>query len=119
MIFVSSSPPPNPCVPDDIYVEVGLDAGRSLFLPSGTLVIYVGRKQYDDGSATGEPEYWDTIDVLVDGVIGWVYFHELELADETRRPCDHQVQSEGIPTVIDLRDPPKIKITGRGTRLSG
>lgn len=65
-------------------VEVGLDADRSLFLPSGALVIYVGRKQYDDGSSTGEPEYWDAIDVLVGEVIGWVYFHELGLADEAR-----------------------------------
>lgn len=65
-------------------VEVGLDVGRSLYLPLGTLVIYVGRKQYDDESTTLEPGYWDAIDIIVNGTVGWVYFHELEPADETR-----------------------------------
>ena len=65
-------------------VEVGLDVDRSLYLPLGTLVIYVGRKQYNDESITLEPGYWDAIDIIVNGTAGWVYFHELEPADETR-----------------------------------
>lgn len=72
--------------PEDESVEVGRGADHSIYLPRGTLVIYVRHKHSDEfvHQTDGGFGYWDTIDILVDGVIGWVYFHELELADETR-----------------------------------
>lgn len=72
--------------PENENVEVGMGADRSIYLPPGTLVVYVRHKHSDEfvHQTDGGFGYWDTIDILVDGVIGWVYFHELEPADETR-----------------------------------
>jgi len=75
-----------PGSPEDESIEVGRGADHSIYLPPGTLVIYVRNKHSDEfvHQTDGGFGYWDTIDILVDGVIGWVYFHELEPADETR-----------------------------------
>jgi hypothetical protein len=72
--------------PENENVEVGMGADRSIYLPPGTLVVYVRHKHSDEfvHQTDGGFGDWDTIDILVDGVIGWVYFHELEPADETR-----------------------------------